>query len=57
MCKEDEHKLVYMDAKRNEIYKGCWTQYTKTYRFFCEKCGEVITKTNEDYCRETPDWY
>lgn len=54
---ECEHKLVHLDTKRQWKNNGYNNKYTRIDNFYCEKCGEIITKTKEDYCREEPDWY
>ena len=57
MCKENEHKLVLIDVKKYEEGNNFNSHYVKVYSFFCEKCGEIITKTKEDWCRVEPEWY
>lgn len=52
-----EHKLVHLDTKRKWNSNGYNNKYTRIDNFYCEKCGEIITKTKEDYCREEPNWY
>ncbi|WP_291567124.1 MULTISPECIES: hypothetical protein [unclassified Clostridium] len=57
MCSENNHKLVYLDAKKYSESTGFNSKWTRIDRFYCEKCGELIIKKKEEYSRESPDWY
>ena len=52
-----QHKLVHLDTKKNWKSNGYNNKYVRIDNFYCEKCGEIITKNKTDYCREEPDWY
>lgn len=57
MCKENEHKLIHLETKKYEDYRGFNSDYTRIDTFYCEKCGEIITKTKEGCGRDRPEWY
>lgn len=51
------HKLVHLDTKKKWASNGYNNKYSRIDNFYCENCGEIITKNKTDYCREEPDWY
>ena len=59
MCKESEHKLVILDTKKFRESAGYQDRFVRVDRFYCEKCGEIITKRKEGYARyqNELDWY
>ena len=52
-----EHKLIHLDTKKSCEPSGYNIKYTRIDNFYCEKCGETVTKNKTDYCREEPEWY
>jgi len=57
MCNENEHKLVYLETKKFDKYYNYNHGFKRIDIFYCEKCGELITKEKESCQREKPDWY
>lgn len=51
------HKWVHMDTKRRSEHSGYQTHFIRTDTFFCEKCLELKRVVQDDYSRDTPDWY
>lgn len=54
-----EHKLIHMDVKKYRTSEGFNDKFTRVDQFYCEKCGEIITKKKEGYARKSAelDWY
>ena len=58
MSDKCEHKWVYLDSvKRNEDSGAYQIHWTKTDRFFCEKCLEQKQVTKDEWSRERPAWW
>ena len=59
MCNENDHRLVHLDTKKYRESQGFNDKFTRIDRFYCEKCGEIITKRKEGYARyeNELDWY
>ena len=55
-----EHKLIYLETKKTCDFTssaGYQKKYTRIDVFYCERCGEIITKKIEGCYKEEPDWY
>lgn len=57
MCNENEHKLVHLETKKHEDPCGYHSNYKRIDIFYCDKCGEIITKEITKCQRDRPDWY
>lgn len=54
MC---EHKLIHLEKKKYQKSCGYNSDWTRIDIFYCEKCGEIITKEKTACQRDVPDWY
>jgi len=52
-----EHKWVHLDTKKKTDYGGYQTRFVRIDQFFCEKCLETKEKRQDEYSRDTPDWF
>lgn len=52
------HKFTHFDTNKAQRYDGRYnTEWTRTDRFFCERCLEYRDKVQQETTRDKPNWY
>ena len=53
-----EHKYVFLETRKWMASDGGYhTHFIRIDRFFCERCLEKRDIKQDEYSRETPEWY
>ena len=52
-----EHNFVFSRSSKYDEYRNYNTKFVRIDYYYCTKCLTYECVKQEDYCRDTPDWY